>query len=70
VTEDELRDLVAELGLEGDEAGDLVKGLNDTTTPPKQAAAAATTTSPENAVETVDKESLDPNSPKLAVEKT
>jgi hypothetical protein len=27
VTEDELRDLVAELGLDGDEAGDLVKGL-------------------------------------------
>jgi hypothetical protein len=28
VTEDELRDLVAELGLGGDEAGDLVKGLS------------------------------------------
>ncbi|KAJ7932548.1 hypothetical protein B0H13DRAFT_1483064, partial [Mycena leptocephala] len=28
VTEDELRDLVAELGLDGDEAGDLVKGLS------------------------------------------
>jgi SH3 domain-binding glutamic acid-rich protein len=28
VTEDELRDLVAELGLEGDDAGDLVKGLS------------------------------------------
>ena len=29
VTDDELRDLVAELGLNGDEAGDLVKGLSD-----------------------------------------
>ncbi|KAJ6621589.1 hypothetical protein B0H10DRAFT_1789366, partial [Mycena sp. CBHHK59/15] len=29
VTEDELRDLVAELGLDGDEAGDLVKGLSN-----------------------------------------
>ena len=39
VTEDELRDLVAELGLDGDEAGDLVKGLSDAAgTPPKQAA--------------------------------
>lgn len=28
VTDDELRDLVAELGLDGDEAGDLVKGLS------------------------------------------
>ncbi|KAG7450671.1 uncharacterized protein BT62DRAFT_1072711 [Guyanagaster necrorhizus] len=28
VTEDELRDLVAELGLDGDDAGDLVKGLS------------------------------------------
>ena len=27
VTEDELRDLVAELGLDGDDAGDLVRGL-------------------------------------------
>jgi len=35
VTEDELRDLMAELGLEGDEAGDLVKGLSGITTPPK-----------------------------------
>lgn len=34
VTEDELRDLMAELGLEGDEAGDLVKGLSGITTPP------------------------------------
>jgi len=31
VTEDELRDLVAELGLDGDEAGDLVKGLSSAT---------------------------------------
>lgn len=39
VTEDELRDLVAELGLDGDEAGDLVKGLSDAAgTPSKQAA--------------------------------
>ena len=38
VTEDELRDLVAELGLDGDEAGDLVKGLSDAAgTPSKQA---------------------------------
>jgi hypothetical protein len=38
VTDDELRDLVAELGLNGDEAGDLVKGLSDPAgTPPKQA---------------------------------
>ncbi|KAF9462084.1 hypothetical protein BDZ94DRAFT_1194947 [Collybia nuda] len=29
VTEAELRDLVAELGLDGDDAGDLVKGLSD-----------------------------------------
>ena len=29
VTSDELADLVAELGLEGDEAGDLVKGLSN-----------------------------------------
>jgi len=36
VTEDELRDLVAELGLDGDEAGDLVKGLTNAATPPKQ----------------------------------
>ncbi|TFK36854.1 hypothetical protein BDQ12DRAFT_633155 [Crucibulum laeve] len=33
VTEDELRDLVAELGLDGDEAGDLVKGLSNNTAP-------------------------------------
>lgn len=31
VTEDELRDLVAELGLDEDDAGDLVKGLSDFT---------------------------------------
>jgi len=36
VTEDELHDLMAELGLEGDEAGDLVKGLSGATTPPKK----------------------------------
>jgi SH3 domain-binding glutamic acid-rich protein len=43
VTEDELRDLVAELGLDGDEAGDLVKGLSDAAgTPPKQAAPSST----------------------------
>jgi hypothetical protein len=36
VTEDELRDLMAELGLEGDEAGDLVKGLSGITTPPRK----------------------------------
>lgn len=34
VTEDELRDLIAELGLDGDEAGDLASGLKDITTPP------------------------------------
>jgi len=56
VTEDELRDLVAELGLDGDEA---VKGLGNT---PKQAAVA---TPSGNAVETVD-----PNSQNLAAEKT
>ena len=66
VTEDELRDLVAELGLDGDEAGDLVKGLSDTSTLPKQAAAA---TPSETAIETVHKESPDPNSP-LAAEET
>ena len=53
VTEDELRDLVAELGLDGDEA---VKGLSNTS---KQAAAASG-----NAVETVDL-----NSQNLAAEK-
>lgn len=31
VTQDELADLVAELGLDGDDAGDLVKGLTDLT---------------------------------------
>jgi len=36
VTEDELLDLMAELGLEGDEAGDLVKGLSGATAPPKE----------------------------------
>ncbi|KIM47865.1 hypothetical protein M413DRAFT_439545 [Hebeloma cylindrosporum] len=36
VTEDELRDLMAELGLEGDEAGDLVKGLSGVATPPEK----------------------------------
>jgi len=36
VTEDELHDLMAELGLEGDEAGDLVKGLSSITTPPRK----------------------------------
>lgn len=34
VSEAELADLVAELGLEGDEAGDLLKGLSSATTPP------------------------------------
>lgn len=33
VTEDELRDLIADLGLDGDEAGDLAAGLTDMTTP-------------------------------------
>ncbi|KAF8167754.1 hypothetical protein B0H34DRAFT_28805 [Crassisporium funariophilum] len=37
VTEDELRDLLAELGLDGDEAGDLAKGLSDDPTPPEKA---------------------------------
>jgi len=36
VTEDELRDLVAELGLDGDEAGDLVKGLSSATSDKKE----------------------------------
>lgn len=54
VTEDELRDLIAELGLDGDEAGDLVQGLSDI---PKQALAATPSGS---AVETVD-----PNSQEL-----
>lgn len=36
VTEDELHDLMAELGLEGDEAGDLVKGLSSITTPTRK----------------------------------
>ena len=64
VTDEELRDLVAELGLNGDEAGDLVKGLSDATTPPKLAA-------PSNTVdETVTKVSLDLNSTKLEAEKT
>jgi len=64
VTEDELRDLVAELGLDGDDAGDLVKGLSDTATPPKQAVPS------DNVDETLTKESLDLNSPKLEAEKT
>ena len=67
VTEDELRDLIAELGLDGDDAGDLVKGLSDAATPPKQA------TSSDNIDETVPtttKESLDLSSPKLEAEKT
>ena len=64
VTEDELRDLVAELGLDGDEAGDLVKGLSDAATPPKQAAPSDKT------VSTTTKESLDLSSPKLEAEKT
>ncbi|KAF8973867.1 hypothetical protein BDZ97DRAFT_1900627 [Flammula alnicola] len=34
VTQDELADLIAELGLDGDDAGDLVKGLSELTTPP------------------------------------
>lgn len=67
VTEDELRYLVAELGLDGDDAGDLVKGLTDATTPPKQAAAAAAPS--ESVDETLRKESLDPNSAKAAAEK-
>lgn len=67
VTEDELRDLVAELGLGGDDAGDLVKGLTDPTTSPKQTTAAPA----DDADETVRKESPDPNSPpKPVVEKT
>lgn len=33
VTDDELADLVKELGLEGDEAGELVKGLSSTREP-------------------------------------
>ncbi|KAH9486604.1 hypothetical protein JR316_0000669 [Psilocybe cubensis] len=33
VTEDELRDLIADLGLDGDEAGDLAAGLSEMTTP-------------------------------------
>ena len=56
VTEDELRDLVAELGLEGDEAGDLVKGA--VVTPPS-----------ENVDETIPKESTDPNGSKPRAEK-
>ncbi|KAG6832282.1 hypothetical protein H0H92_003515 [Tricholoma furcatifolium] len=34
VTEDELRNLVAELGLDGDEAGELVKGLSGSSSKP------------------------------------
>ncbi|KAI0051648.1 hypothetical protein FA95DRAFT_1484763 [Auriscalpium vulgare] len=37
VTEDDLMKLVEELGLEGDEAGDLVKGLSDITGPEEKA---------------------------------
>ena len=55
VTEDELRDLVADLGLDGDEAGDLVKSLADPATLSKEAVA---TVPPENAVR---KEPVDPN---------
>ncbi|KAJ7786158.1 hypothetical protein B0H16DRAFT_1489371 [Mycena metata] len=36
VSEAELRDLVAELGLDGDEAGDLVKGLSSAPPPPPE----------------------------------
>jgi hypothetical protein len=36
VTDDELRDLVAELGLDGDEAGDLVKGLSSSDPPEEE----------------------------------
>ncbi|KAJ7169737.1 hypothetical protein C8R46DRAFT_1089832 [Mycena filopes] len=38
VSEAELRDLVAELGLDGDEAGDLVKGLSSAPPPPEEKA--------------------------------
>lgn len=62
VTEDELRNLVAELGLDGDDAGDLVKGLTDVATPPKQAAAPSS----ENTDETLP---VDPNNSKFAAEK-
>ena len=65
VTKDELSDLIAELGLDGDDAGDLAKGLSDVATSPKQAPAAPS----ENVDETVRKGSLDLNSPKLAEEK-
>lgn len=65
VTEDELRDLVAELGLDGDEAGDLVKGLSDAATPPQKQAAPS-----DNADETVPSESPHFNSPMLEAEKT
>lgn len=39
VTDDELADLVKELGLEGDEAGDLVKGLSASKDPEPESAA-------------------------------
>ncbi|KJA29302.1 hypothetical protein HYPSUDRAFT_32699 [Hypholoma sublateritium FD-334 SS-4] len=37
VTNDELADLIAQLGLEGDEAGDLMQGLSDPTAAPAKA---------------------------------
>ena len=66
VTEDELRDLVAELGLEGDEAGDLVKGLSDAGAPPNEA---VVTPPSENVDETIPKESTNPNGSKPRAEK-
>lgn len=47
VTEDELRDLVAELGLDGDDAGDLVKGLGSDSGSKSDSGEHATTKVPE-----------------------
>ena len=60
VTNDELADLIAQLGLEGDTAGDLMRGLSDLTTAPKVAK--------EEAKAAVDETKVPIEQPKVAVE--
>ncbi len=60
VTNDELADLIAQLGLEGDTAGDLMRGLSDLTTAPK--------VTKEVAKAAVDEPKVPIEQPKVAVE--
>ena len=65
VTDDELADLVKELGLEGNEAGDLVKGLSSTKEEPPETGAESIEKETKETKDATEESSTEPEDPRI-----